>query len=287
MVAALFALLWTIRMASNAPPLWGQEAGAAAKKAASQNPQSDLPEIPALKVVEGDEWLTIEPFDRIFITPPGNEVYDVEPLEPRPLPKPTPDNPSPRVAVRLYEGDGSAFEVQRQRLKEIKYFEDMLLEQGAKHLLKDDLNKTFDYYQAVARRNPNWPGLSAKLVEYWYREGIFRIRQNDHERALYLLHEMKRYCAEKGLSEHQETPGAMGRAVRHIVRDAIEEKNYVRGRHFLAILKHDYPDHPVARELVSLFVSGDNFVTGAEKLRQQAKQKEAAGQRPENAPDLG
>jgi peptide/nickel transport system substrate-binding protein len=343
---------------------WGEPAraqqGADAKKSSAIKKEEDpneKPTVPPPITPDDDEWLKIEPFDRLRVAPedlpnrntfisrndknndgklskqewPENVAYafesfdwnfdsfvedkelngvivDVELLDERPLPKPPPGAPvDAKLRIRLASGEHLEFDIPRNRVlyADVKYFEDLLLDQGRKATNKAELDKAFEFINAVAERAPRWRGIDQSKVEFWFKEAenkLGRASNEEDERVIDLLHQLHDYCVERNAEkcplcgkvrgDHQErdtcptrkviepskSRESMGHAMKRIVDRAFEKKQYLLARHRLNTLLADYPELQDGKDLRQQFVQGTPLLPGAERLRQQAKAKEAAGQ---------
>jgi peptide/nickel transport system substrate-binding protein len=246
-----------------------------AKKAAEKEKERDL-ELPPLKEPKDDEWLPMaasgDGFDRVTLL--NGKQFDVEMLSQRPTPLKVVDKPlEPNIRVVLLGSTtGEELELPRNQVKEIKYFEDMLLDQGLKDVNRGEMDRAFDLYQAVLNIRPDWAGVNDRLIDYWTREVNFRLRGLDYDRVIDVLHTQRQFCKAKGIGEPTEAKGQMGRAVEGVVEKLVEARRYYRARPYLALLEGDYPDHEVAKKLRGM------FEVEATKLARTAKEKEAAGQ---------
>ena len=233
-------------------------------------------------------------------------IVDVEMLDERPLPKMAPGAPvDAKLRVRLATGEHLEFDVKRSGISDVKYFEDLLIEQGRKAMNKDDLDKAFEFINAVAERQPGWRGIDQAMVDFWSKEAQSKLRRasnEEDERVIDLLHQLHDYCVARNSEkcslcakirgDHQERDTCptrkvdepntarqdMGVAMKRIVERAFEKKQYMLARLRLYTLLKDYPELQVGKEMLQQFIQGTPTLPGAERLRQQAKAKEAAGQ---------
>ncbi|GEM_PF-955402 len=297
----------------------------AAKKADDKKPEEEEAEqLPALKVVEGDEWLTMEPFDRLRLAVEMKErgaftkqdkskdkklgrdewfenatypfelmdwnndgfvdeteivsvAIDVLPVE-RPLQLiPEPGKPlDPMVRITIL-ADSREVNVLRSKIKEILYFEDMLLRQGREHSNKGEMNRAFEYFDKVASQQPNWPGLHDRVAEYWFNEANAHLRELRADRAIAMLNEMARYVEDH---KNDKPPAKMHPRAKNLMGDALKQsadrvfettKDYATGRRHMASLRAAYPDHDMLPAMER------RFSAEAESLRKEAKSKSAAG----------
>ncbi len=261
----------------------------ATQKKEKDKPESDQSEIPPLQNPTDEQWLQMgDGFDRIVLVPAaakdlGRDEIDVIPLEERPLkirPTQIGEKLSEKVRIVLF-GQDTEVDILRTHIKEVKHFEDLLLIEGKKHVDKFEMDRAFEFYNFVANQQPNWRGLDEKLVDFWFHEAERRmidVSRENEERALHLLHEMRQYCASKGIPEHKETAEKMGRAMERLVDRALESRDFARGRHVMHILELDFPDHPILKVLRTRYVQGSESQPGAAVLQKRAKEKEEQGQ---------
>jgi ABC-type transport system substrate-binding protein len=206
-------------------------------------------------------------------------IVDVELLPERPLPKIVPGTPlDSKYKVTLATTTHEVVEVVRNKITDVKYMEDLLIEQARRAMAKGNMDQTFELLNAVAERQPEWPSLPGALADFWYREAELRMQILQYERAIDLLHEMKEYCAAHHAKEHAQTSTLMGFAIKGVVENAITNKQFMLARPRLFRMEKDYPDHPMVKQLYDKLIQGSEAQPGAEKLRQQAKGREAAGQ---------
>lgn len=207
-------------------------------------------------------------------------IVDVELLDERPLPKPSPGAPvDAKLRISLATGEHLEFEIKRSGISEVKYFEDLLLEQGRKAMNKDDLDKAFEFIDTVATRQPGWRagdprGLDQAVVDFWMKEADYKLRRatnEEDERVIDLLHQLHDYCVARKCAEPPDARRSMGVAIKRIVERAFEKSQYMLARHRLHTLLADYPDLQVGKDM------RDEFVRKSETRRKEAKQRENAG----------
>jgi peptide/nickel transport system substrate-binding protein len=206
-------------------------------------------------------------------------IVDVEILSERPLPKIEPGAPQDaKLKITLATGAHEEKEVLRSKVTDVKYFEDLLIEQARRAMTKGNMDQAFELLNTAAERQPEWRGLHAAVAEFWYKEAEARMGQLQYERAIDLLHEMKDYCAQHNAPEHDRTSILMGFAIKGVVDTAILNRQFMLARPRLFRMEKDYPDHPMVKVLYDRLIQGSEAQPGAERLRAQAKEREAAGQ---------
>ncbi len=238
---------------------------------------------------EPTELLQTTPFDRLTLI--DNSVMKVEPVSPRPLPEYDPlkkkkpersrglgniflkggqskdepeakedDEPADRVIIHLMEGAQRDFTVKRGSIKSVEYWEDMLLAEGEKQVLRRNFPKAFEYYLAVEARNPNWKGLKEHVETLLFEEGTWALASNERDRGIRLLRELnERRPDYPGLAEK------LANAYANRIEEAINKGAFGFGRKILHELEKISPDNPLASELQR------RFIQRAEDLTQRAQ----------------
>jgi len=238
----------------------------------------------------GRDLIRSIPFDRITLN--DGKVLLVDPISPRPLPPfdPTkekityipsrvgnvflpgerkklgldeePDKIPPsqvEITLHLLQGEVRDFKVKRGLIKQIDYFEDMLLADGERLVRAGDYAKAFETYLRVQNREGTWSGLDDHVNQLLFEEGSSALRDGDGERGVRLLRELfARKPKFPGVAD--KLAGAYGsRASR-----AFELGLYAKGRKVLHELEPLAPNHPTLRE-----VQGQ-FINRAKKLAEEA-----------------
>ena len=101
------------------------------------------------------------------------------------------DEGNPKVKIHLLtNAEVRDYEVKRSSIKNIEYFEDMLLAEGGRLVLARDFARAFEGYLRVKIRNPDWPGLDDHVNRLLYAEGSAALIAGDNDRGLRLLREL-------------------------------------------------------------------------------------------------
>ncbi len=199
----------------------------------SEEEETSLP--PPVKY-EPYDLLKLRPFDRLIFRK-GELVVDILPLEQRPLPEPWPRH----MTVELYNGDGREYQVDMAEVEQIKYFEDLLLEEGDKFLQRRQFENAWDFYNRVVQMNPKWPGLQQRLERFLYQEAESLLARQDLLRALNNLQVLAQMNP-----NYPGLPDLYGRAMDYSMAQAYDRQDYARIRQLIRILTEKYPDHEVA-----------------------------------------
>ncbi len=160
------------------------------------------------------------------------------------------------IAVHLLQdrpggrGDARDFKVKRQHIKDVQYFEDMLLAEGERLVRAREFTKAFEHYLRVQMRNPAWPGLADHVNELLFAEGRQALRDGEGERGLRLLREL--------LARKRDYPGLLDEvsdayAVR-IVK-AFDLGVYPKARKILHELETVAPEHKQVKSLREKFAT--------------------------------
>ena len=249
------------------------------------------------------DLLAAQPFDRLILI--DGTVLEIEPVSPRPLPPydPTKDPKSPeykksrarKEAGRSPEGnvrlrgkeqakepeqvneinihvlgpDGGDYRVRRASIKNVEYFEDMLLAEGDRLLLSRDYAKAFEHYLTAKLRNPGWKGLNAHVEKLLFEEGkAALLLDNDHERGLRLLREL--YTRRP---DHPGLGDVLAKAYAGRIEDAFNQEAFAQGRKVLHDLDLIAPNHEVGQKW------REKYVARARALAREAERKQEAAER--------
>ena len=222
-----------------------------------------------------DDLLKSAPFDRITLL--DNAVFEIDPVSPRPLPpvdkkksrnqadpdkadesrarrvdpfvKKEVDESEQFVVIHLLEGEPSDFKVKRSSIKEIEYFEDMLLAEGDKQVKAGEFTRAFERYQLVHSRDPKWKGLDDRINKLLFEEGSAGLAE-DTARGLRMLTDLH--------ARKPDYPGLADRLAstytRRIER-SFEAGDFLVARRLLRELEQVAPGHTEAKAAKARFVA--------------------------------
>ncbi len=243
-------------------------------------PTVGLGQAPATAKARPADLLKSAPFDRITLI--DNSVHDVEPLSPRPLPPIDPKKRSrslvnldeaarkaeenrPRrgdpfirkdvdeseqfVIIHMLEGEPRDFKVKRASIKNVDYFEDMLLAEGDRFLKDGDYTRAFERYLLVRFRDPNWKGLAERVNRLLFEEGSAALAE-DNARGLRLLTDL---AARK--PDYPGLADQMASSYARRISGAFEAGDFLVGRRLLRELEQVAPNHGEARSARARFVN--------------------------------
>jgi peptide/nickel transport system substrate-binding protein len=243
-------------------------------------PHAGLGQAPPAARARPDDLLKSAPFDRITLI--DNAVFDVEPLSPRPLPpvdpkkksrslaekdedarkaedarprkndpfsKKDPEENEQPVIIHLLEGEPRDFKVKRASIKDVEYFEDMLLAEGDRLVKAGEYARAFERFLLVKARDPNWKGLEERVDRLLFEEGSAALTE-DNARGLRLLTDLH--------ARRPDYPGLADRLASSYTRRidrAFEAGDYLVGRRLVRELDQLAPGHPEARSARGRFES--------------------------------
>ena len=220
-------------------------------------------------------------FDRLTLT--DNTTIEVEPIAPRPLPvedtrkagkslieldeaarkaerarqrqrrggsRPDdPDDPSESLVIHALEGEPRDFRVKRESIKNVEYFEDMLLADSDRLIAAGDFTKAFERLLLVKVRDPNWKGLEDAVNRLLFAEGSATLRDDDR-RGLQLLNDL--------LARKPDYPGLVERlltAFQSKIDQAIAARDFFVGRQLLREMARIAANHGETTQARAKFVN--------------------------------
>ena len=153
------------------------------------------------------------------------------------------------VVIHILEGEPSDFKVKRSAIKEIEYFEDMLLAEGDRLIKEGEYTRAFERFLLVKSRDPNWKGLDDRVNRLLFEEGSAGLIE-DNARGLRLLIDLN--------ARKPEYPGLADRLAstytRRIER-SFEAGDFLVGRRLLRELEQVAPGHSEAKAAKARFVN--------------------------------
>jgi peptide/nickel transport system substrate-binding protein len=152
--------------------------------------------------------------------------------------------------LQAVAGEARDFEVKRENVKKVEYFEDFLLEECDRLISAHDYARAFECCLRVQTRSPAWKGLDARVAHLLFAEGSQALIDGDSERGLRLLREL--------LSRQRDYPGLveqLGGAYGKRIQRALDLGLYMTGRRILHELEELLPDGVVVKDMRSRFVA--------------------------------
>jgi peptide/nickel transport system substrate-binding protein len=93
------------------------------------------------------------------------------------------------IVIHRLEGDVRDFKLRRAVIKNVEYYEDMLMAEAERLVQIREYARAFEYLLAIKLRNPSWKGLEDHVQQLLFEEGTWALTY-DKERGLRLLREL-------------------------------------------------------------------------------------------------
>ncbi len=222
---------------------------------------------------KGADLLKSAPFDRITLI--DSSVHEVDPLSPRPLPpldpkkartpaaldemarraaekrgkardpfvRKTDDAEEEMILIHMVQSEPRDFKVKRASIKEVEYFEDMLLAEADRLTVQGDFARAFERLLLVRSRDPSWRGLDDRVDRLLFEEGGATLA-SDNARGLRLLNDLH--------ARKPDYPGLADRLAASFskrIDRAVVAGDFRAGRQLLRELEQVAPGHPEARSV--------------------------------------
>ncbi|MGQ0634959.1 MAG: ABC transporter substrate-binding protein [Planctomycetaceae bacterium] len=219
----------------------------------------DLPTIDKLEVPEFEPLMRGPPVDWVVMT--NKQVLFVEPVHPRPgtlddlhqktarLMRKASDPPETAAArdrrlasyflpLTLIEGEERDYRLHVRYIKEIIYFEDLMLRRIDMLLDERRVRPAYELLVALERRQADWPGIAARKERVTFTEATVQLAAGQAEQALALLESLhERDHAYPGLDEQ------LGLASDRLMSQALAANDPRQTRYFLRRLAKRLPTH--------------------------------------------
>lgn len=218
-------------------------------------------EPPALIDLDKTDLLRLSGFDRLTLR--DDTVYDIEPVDPRPLPEMRRND---ELQIRLLQGDESDVKVEWRHVAELKYFEDMVLEKADRLAEQGRFDVAFEHILAVDRARPDWPTLSEHKQRFYAAEAGASIGQSDYQAALHLVTELYALNA-----EHPQLEPLVARIADAMAADYFASKSFRQGRRVIERLERIDPGSE------TLVRWRERYQQRSEQLINQAVEEETNG----------
>lgn len=269
-------------------------ASASEKQDVTKREGESLPKLDEMKLPTAAELLNDPPVDWIILK--TDEVLVCKPVYPRPdtLAKmqarieesfkwPRPANreeiakqAEKRNALYYIEvflpGDAEPYKLHMKHVAEIRHYEDLMLRRVDTLLDEssggdgDKLSTAFELVFRLARREPDWPGLTERRDHLLFVQAQSELEKGRAETALVFVEELR--DRKPGYSGLQELAGKIAD---RLISDAVAKDDFREARHFLNRLEKFAADHPVAQKW------RDNLSDRAKRLIAQAAEASQNG----------
>ncbi len=241
-----------------APRAAESKTDAAAKPDDDEGDSAELPKLDEMPLPSFERLLQGPAMDWLVLK--TQRVIEVEPLHPRPgtledierqvketfrLPAQNEEGKARRKAlanlpITLLEGDAREFKIAVRMIREIIYFEDLMLRRIDRLLDDRRAREAYDLLIALHQRAPHWAGLAERQQRLLFIEAAVRRAQNDWEAALVLLEELHHRNR-----DYDGLLNELGTVAEHLINAAATAADYRRARHFLKCLRQLEPKHGV------------------------------------------
>jgi hypothetical protein len=222
-------------------------------------PTIDMMELPTFQVLRKGpafDWIVLH----------SKKVIVVEPLSPRPgtledvdknvkrlMRKPgdpaeTDETKRRRMAayylpITLLEGEDREYKIHVRFIKEITYFEDLMLSRLDQLLDERKVRQAYDLLGALEERAGSWPGIGARKDRLLSTEADLKLEQGQPEHALALLETLyDRNAKYSGLE------GQFGAVGERLFAAALEAHDPRAARYSLRRIGRRYPNHKVIKD---------------------------------------
>jgi hypothetical protein len=227
----------------------------------------DEPPLPFIDKME------LPSFQRLMKGPPvdwivmhSKKVLEVEPLYPRPgtlddvdqkirkAARKAGDPPESESAKRkrlamyyvpitLMEGEDRDYKLHVKFIKEIIYYEDLMLRRVDQLLDDRKVRQAYELLTALEQRQEAWPGVIPRKDRLLFTEAAVRLEEREPQHALALLEALYERNREFAGLE-----GAFGAVGERLMSAALEGDDPRAARYFLRRLARRYPNHKVVRD---------------------------------------
>lgn len=175
--------------------------------------------------------------------------------------------------VIVPDGDANPeYRISLDRVLEIIYHEDLVLQQVDALVAAGDLNTALELLLRVEQPFPEWPGLDTRHNAILMLDLRQRMEAAEYESALVVADELFRIQP-----DYPELIDNMGLAIERLVTSAVESGDLKQAHYFLFRLDSAYPEHPVYERFAAQFAnSAQGQVAAANAARAAGRHDEAA-----------
>ena len=193
-------------------------------------------------MVEEQSLLYVEPFDEVTLDAENNNaVLKVFPIELANRRVPKAPQPTDTIEVRLKEHPDQTFEIAWKSIKQVKLFEQMLMDEAADLTAAGNFDEAYQYYELLEQKYPKTSGVKAAVEQYLWTDALDASSNDQNDQALAMLVELyRRDSKREGLSE------AFAKTTSRLVEQSIKQKNYRAARGLLRNLSQRFPDDSAA-----------------------------------------
>lgn len=145
------------------------------------------------------------------------------------------------LPLTLLDGEEREYKLHMQFIKQIIYYEDLMLRRIDRLLDERRVREAFELLVALENRQTNWPGITDRQERLLFTEALVKFEGRQLEPALALLEELhQRNRNFNGIS------GELGKVIDELIAEAVKQQDFRRARFFLRRLEKRQAKHPVA-----------------------------------------
>jgi tetratricopeptide (TPR) repeat protein len=142
------------------------------------------------------------------------------------------------LPVTLLEGEEREYKLHTKFIKEIIYYEDLMLRRIDKLLDEKQVRQGYELLVALELRQPDWPGIAPRRERVLFTEAEMQLKSQKPQQALALLESLHEAAPNyPGLDDR------FGAVIDQLIGDAIGKKDPRQARFFLKRLARRIPGH--------------------------------------------
>jgi ABC-type transport system substrate-binding protein len=254
-------------------------------------PGDDEPPLPMIDKMELPSFQRLMKGPAIdWIVMHSRKVLEVEPLYPRPgtledvdqkvrkAARKVGDPPEsenakrkrlslPYLPLTLLEGEERDYKLHVKFIKEIIYYEDLMLQRVDQLLDERKVRQAYELLTALEERQVSWPGVVARKERLLFTEAAVRLEERQPQHALALLEAL--YERNRDYNGLEAEFGTVGN---RLIAAASDSDDPRAARYFLRRLARRYPNHKVVKEGTA------RMIQATRELLAQATAAERGGQ---------
>ena len=243
-------------------------------------PDDDSEETPTEEPVSEEETplptidkMELPSFQRLMKGPPvdwivmhSKKVLEVEPVYPRPgtlediearvkkvmrKAGDPPENESAKqkrlameyLRITLMEGEDRDYKLHRKFIREITYYEDLMLRRVDQLLDDRKVRQAYELLTALEERQESWPGVASRKERLLFIEAAVRLDERQPQHALALLEAL----FERN-REYNGLEAEFGKVGDRLIATAMDADDPRGARYFIRRIARRYPNHRVIRD---------------------------------------
>jgi tetratricopeptide (TPR) repeat protein len=194
---------------------------------------------PAKKVEPPIPLYEQDPFDLIIL----DEANKNERLQVLPLPFPNRRVPVDRtgsLVIRLVGDDPTEYELAWKSIKDVKLYEEMLLDEANRLVAASKLDEAFDYFQHLQVIKPDWPGLKESIDRYLFVDAGNLNAQKKYAESLAVLEELYDRAPDTRVSANRPVIDIISVLFDRVVNEYYTNKDFRSARLLLQRMAEKY-----------------------------------------------